>query len=157
MQGHILRISVLSAAYDGAACYVPQSSAVPVPSERHVLPGPKNFKVAFVKDKMFLFIDMMVTVGPSSTGRTTLAASGRFSLGCLEGTVNASLLAGQHFDPATLQDLPASYENLMILHLGGGRLAVQVDLHKQCQPSKSGKSSLYLFIDLNTKQKQTIC
>ena len=122
-----------------------------------MLPGPKNFKVAFVKDKMFLFIDMMVTVGPSSTGRTTLAASGRFSLGCLEGTVNASLPAGQHFDPATLQDLPASYENLMILHLGGGRLAVQVDLHKQCQPSKSGKSSLYLFIDLNTKQKQTIC
>ena len=122
-----------------------------------MLPGPKKFKVAFVKDKMFLFIGMMVIVGPSSTGRTTLAASGRFSLGCLEGTVNASLLAGQHFDPATLQDLPASYENLMILHLGGGRLAVQVDLHKHCQPSKSGKSSLYLFIDLNTKQKQTIC
>ena len=72
--------------------------------------GMSDFKVAFVKDTMFLFIDMMVTVGPSSTGRTTLAASGRFSLGCLEGKVNASLLAGQHFDPATLQDLPASYE-----------------------------------------------
>ena len=26
-------------------------TAVPVPSERHVLPGPKNFKVAFVKDQ----------------------------------------------------------------------------------------------------------
>ena len=52
--------------------------------------GMSDFKVAFIKDKMFLFIDMMVTVGPSSTGRTTLAASGRFSLGCLEGTVNAS-------------------------------------------------------------------
>ena len=29
--------------------------------------GMSDFKVAFVKDKMFLFIDMMVTVGPSST------------------------------------------------------------------------------------------
>ena len=59
--------------------------------------------------------------------------------------------------PPFLQANILTYENLMILHLGGGRLAVQVDLHKQCQPSKSGKSSLYLFIDLNTKQKQTIC
>ena len=29
--------------------------------------GMSDFKVAFVKDTMFLFIDMMVTVGPSST------------------------------------------------------------------------------------------
>ena len=75
MQGHILRISVLSAAYDGAACYVPQSSAVPVPSERHVLPGPKNFKCALADGSLYLFIDLNTKQKQTIAGHSSESSS----------------------------------------------------------------------------------
>ena len=49
-------------------------TAVPVPSERHVLPGSKNFKCALADGSLYLFIDLNRTIGLSSTGKSTLMA-----------------------------------------------------------------------------------